>query len=131
MVKIELRCQRDAFRKFLIISCCKSFIPREYLNDPSVYPERMGQGLIYVEAKDKETLAELEGIQFVRASGVVSITYNSKSGRTSLRWEHLGGPEGRLYGEASPRSILNLIEAGIITMDTVKSLRPAEQPEAG
>lgn len=130
MVSIDLICPLKEFRKFLILSCCRSFIPREYLEDEKVFPERLeGAGLIYTEAEDKATLKKIRDVQFVHVGNVITVIYNSKSGSTRLRWEHKEADRGRLTGEASIRSVMKLVEAGIITEDTVKrSLKEKPNP---
>lgn len=47
-------------------------------------------------------------IRFTRASNVLGIIYNSKSGNTQLKWRHLKGRVGRLSGEASTNTLVNL-----------------------
>jgi len=63
---------------------------------------------MYVEAEDKETVGQMRDIRFTRVSNVLGIIYNSKSGRTQLKWRHLKGRVGRLSGEASPNTLVNL-----------------------
>ena len=63
---------------------------------------------MYVEAEDKETVHQIREIRFARVSNVLGIIYNSKSGRTQLKWRHLKGRVGRLSGEASPNTLVNL-----------------------
>jgi hypothetical protein len=63
---------------------------------------------MYVEAEDKETTGQLREIRFTRVSNVLGIIYNSKSGRTQLKWRHLKGRIGRLSGEASANTLVNL-----------------------
>jgi hypothetical protein len=63
---------------------------------------------MYVEAEDKETVHQIREIRFTRVSNVLGIIYNSKSGRTQLKWRHLKGRVGRLSGEASPNTLVNL-----------------------
>ena len=40
MVRIEVRTTLERFRRFLILNTCFSFIPKGYLNDPTIFPER-------------------------------------------------------------------------------------------
>ena len=109
MVKIDSVCDLDRFRRFMIMSTCQSYIPLELDEDETIYPERSSDnGTMYVEAEDKETVHQIRDIRFARVSNVLGIIYNSKSGRTQLKWRHLKGRVGRLSGEASPNTLVNL-----------------------
>ena len=109
MVKIDSICDLDRFRRFMIMSTCQSYIPYELDGDETIYPERSSDnGTMYVEAEDKETVHQIRDIRFARVSNVLGIIYNSKSGRTQLKWRHLKGRVGRLSGEASPNTLVNL-----------------------
>ncbi len=109
MVKIDSVCDLDRFRRFMIMSTCQSYIPLDLDEDETVYPERPSEnGTMYVEAEDKETIQQVREIRFTRVSNVLGIIYNSKSGRTQLKWRHLKGRVGRLSGEASPNTLVNL-----------------------
>ena len=93
----------------MILSTCQSYIPMELDEDETVYPERSSdKGTMYVEAEDKETVHQIREIRFARVSNVLGIIYNSKSGRTQLKWRHLKGRMGRLSGEASANTLVNL-----------------------
>jgi len=109
LVNIDSVCDLDRFRRFMIMSTCQSYIPIELDNDDTIYPERSSEnGTMYVEAEDKETVHQIRDIRFARVSNVLGIIYNSKSGRTQLKWRHLKGRVGRLSGEASPNTLVNL-----------------------
>lgn len=109
MVKIDSVCDLDRFRRFMIMSTCQSYIPLDLDEDETVYPERPSEnGTMYVEAEDKESIQQVREIRFTRVSNVLGIIYNSKSGRTQLKWRHLKGRVGRLSGEASPNTLVNL-----------------------
>ncbi len=109
LVKIDSVCDLDRFRRFMIMSTCQSYIPLDLDEDETVYPERPSEnGTMYVEAEDKETIQQIREIRFTRVSNVLGIIYNSKSGRTQLKWRHLKGRVGRLSGEASPNTLVNL-----------------------
>lgn len=121
MVKIEVRTTLERFRRFVILNTCYSFIPRGYLHDPSIFPEREGSlGRIYVEALSKLDLETIHDIKFVKAFEVLGIIYNSKSGNTNLIWRQVKGNIGKISGEASPNSIVNLIETGALPRSYVK-----------
>jgi len=93
----------------MIMSTCQSYIPLGLDNDETIYPERSSdKGTMYVEAEDKETIDQIREIRFTRVSNVLGVIYNSKSGRTQLKWRHLKGRMGRLSGEASPNTLVNL-----------------------
>ena len=112
---VESICPLKNFRKFLILSTCNSFIPEEYLEDDTAFPERMVEsGTMYVEAEDKETLRKIGELTFVKASNVLGIIYNSKSGNTKLKWRSTKEKLGNLTGEASANSLVNLFEANAL-----------------
>lgn len=114
-MKIEAVCDLDNFRRFMILSTCQSFIPDELAEDPSVFPERASQiGTMYVEAEDKETVRAEGELSFVRVSSVLGVIYNSKSGRTKLKWRSIKGDVGKVTGEASPNSLVNLYAARVL-----------------
>ncbi len=114
-MKVESVCSLKDFRKFLILSTCNSFISREYLEDDTVFPERMVEnGTMFIEAEDKETLKKTGELSFVRALNVLGIIYNSKSGNTKLKWRSTKEKLGKLTGEASANSLVNLFEAGAL-----------------
>ena len=58
---------------------------------------------------------------FVNARDVLGIIYNSKSGNTSLKWRQIRRNNGKVTGEASSNSLVNLAEAGVITLDWVEN----------
>ncbi|MFH1328803.1 MAG: hypothetical protein ABIH76_08200 [Candidatus Bathyarchaeota archaeon] len=116
MVKINAQCSLEKFRKFIIISSCHDFIPQEFLEKATVFPERLAElGTMYVEAKDKASLMKTDEVQFIQAEEVISVIYTSKSGLTKLRWERKIGTRGRVNGETSIHSIMNLVKAGVIS----------------
>ncbi len=126
LLKIDKEVSLDKFRKFLIMSTCKSFIPKEYEYDSLVFPERYGEkGVIYVEAADKYTLSKVRDITFVRVRDVLGIIYESKSGNTYLRWRQTRGRMGRVSGQASTNALVNLIAAGVLSEEDAKNLEAA------
>ncbi|MEM3398149.1 MAG: hypothetical protein QW724_00180 [Nitrososphaerota archaeon] len=123
MVKIECKTTLERFRQFIILNTCKSFIPTEYLKDPGIFPERdISQGLIYVEAVSKTNLERIRDIRFVKAIEVLGVIYKSKSGNTDLKWRQIKGVVGKVVGEASPNSIVNLIESGVLPRSSIKKM---------
>ena len=123
MVQIDITCNLEGFRRFLVNSTCRSFIPESYLRDPEVFPEKQGdQGSIYVEAVDKVDLKKIRDIMFINARDVLGIIYTSKSGNTKLKWRELRGRTGRLSGEASTNSLVNLSMARIISPEDVEAI---------
>ncbi len=123
MVEIDVTCTLEGFRRFLINSTCRSFIPESYMRDPEVFPEKEGeQGSIYIEAADKVTLKKIRDITFINARDILGIIYTSKSGNTRLKWRQLRGKIGRVTGEASNNSLVNLSMARVITPEYVQSL---------
>ena len=131
MVTISTPATLESFRRFIISSTCKSYAPRNYLEDSEVFAEREDNlGAIYVEAADKVTLKKIRDIKFMNARDVLGIIYNSKSGNTSLKWRQIRRMEGKVTGEASPNSLTNLAEAGVLTLDWVESyLKKKSQEE--
>ena len=122
MVTISTPATLESFRRFIISSTCKSYAPRSYLEDSEVFPEREDNlGAIYVEAADKVTLKKIRDITFMNARDVLGIIYNSKSGNTSLKWRQIRRMEGKVTGEASPNSLTNLAESGVLTLDWVEN----------
>ena len=131
MVTISTPATLESFRRFIISSTCKSYATRNYLEDSEVFAERDDNlGAIYVEAADKVTLKKIRDITFMNARDVLGIIYNSKSGNTSLKWRQIRRNEGKVTGEASPNSLTNLAESGVLTLDWVESyLKKKSQEE--
>ena len=131
MVTISTPATLESFRRFIISSTCKSYAPRNYLEDSEVFAERDDNlGAIYVEAADKVTLKKIRDITFMNARDVLGIIYNSKSGNTSLKWRQIRRMEGKVTGEASPNSLTNLAESGVLTLDWVENyLKKKSQEE--
>ena len=131
MVTISTPATLESFRRFIISSTCKSYAPRNYLEDSEVFAEREDNlGAIYVEAADKVTLKKIRDIKFMNARDVLGIIYNSKSGNTSLKWRQIRRMEGKVTGEASPNSLTNLAEAGVLTLDWVKNYLKKKSQES-
>ena len=108
-------CELPRFRQFLILGTCQSFIPPDYLDDEEIFPERNAEkGMMYVEAADKETLRKIGDITFVRVSEILGVMYTSRSGRTRLKWRSVRGDLGKLTGEASSNSLVNLFASGAL-----------------
>ena len=121
MVKIDAAASLESFRKFIIASTCNSFAPQSYVDDNEVFAEREDNlGSIYVEAADKVTLKKIRDMTFVNAKDVLGIIYNSKSGNTSLKWRQVRHNNGKVVGEASSNSLVNLAQSGVITLDWVE-----------
>jgi hypothetical protein len=122
LVLIEAACSLESFRRFIIISTCRSFIPESYVHDFEIFPEREeGPGAIYIEAADKVTLKKIREMTFVNAKEVLGIIYSSKSGNTNLKWRQTRRKNGKVTGNASPNALVNLVESGVITQDWVNS----------
>ena len=120
MVNIDTSASLESFRKFIIVSTCKSFIPESYLRDYEVFPEREdGPGAIYIEAVDKVTLKRIREMTFVNAKEILGIIYSSKSGNTQLKWRQLRKKTGKVSGSASPNALVNLVESGVLTQEWV------------
>ncbi len=77
---------------------------------------------MYVEAEDKVTLDKVQDITFVEVSSVLGIIYNSKSGHTQLKWRHVKGEQGRLSGDASTNTLVNLYEAGALDRSFIRTV---------
>ena len=122
MVTISTPATLESFRRFVIASTCRSYAPKNYLGDAEVFAEREDKlGAIYVEAADKVTLKKIRDVTFMNARDVLGIIYNSKTGNTSLKWRQIRRMEGKVTGEASPNSLTNLAEAGVLTLDWVEN----------
>jgi len=131
MVEIDAPSSLESFRRFVIASTCSSFAPRSYLEDPEVFAERGDDlGSIYVEAADKVTLKKIREITFVNAKDVLGVIYSSKSGNTSLKWRQTRKNIGKVTGEASSNSLVNLAEGGVITLEWVKNYVKKKQEES-
>jgi hypothetical protein len=129
MVEIDVTCHLEAFRRFLVNSTCRSFIPESYLRDPEVFPEKESEpGSIYIEAADKVTLKRIRDITFVNANEVLGIIYKSKSGHSTLKWRHIEHEVGRVTGDASNNSLVNLSMARVISPEYVEELASREGP---
>ena len=123
MVLIDTTCELDNFRHFLIQSTCMSFIPEGYLRDEEVFPEKEGEtGSIYIEAADKVTLKQIRDITFVNARDILGIIYVSKSGNTRLKWRENRGTMGKVSGEASTNSLVNLFSARVLSREYTDQL---------
>jgi len=131
MVSLDISTHLENFRRFIINSTCYSYIPESYLRDPEVFPERdsEGAGSIYVEAADKVTLKKIRDITFINARDVLGVLYSSNSGNTKLRWRQIRNRIGKVTGEASANSLVNLITAGVITEKELKELTQGRQLE--
>ena len=122
MVKIDTPASLESFRAFIMVSTCSSFAPQSYADDMEVFPEREEDlGSIYVEAADKVTLKKIRDITFVNARDVLGIIYNSRSGNTNLKWRQIRRNNGKVTGEASSNSLVNLAQSGVITLDWVEN----------
>src|SRR2546422_2787770 len=120
LVQIETTASLESFRKFIIVSTCRSFIPESYLHDYEVFPEREeGPGAIYIEAADKVTLKKIREMTFVNAKEILGIIYSSKSGNTQLKWRQYRRKSGKVHGEASANALVNLVESGVLTQEWV------------
>src|SRR6266487_5548205 len=120
LVHIETTTSLESFRKFIIISTCRSFIPESYMRDYEVFPEREeGPGAIYIEAADKVTLKKIREMTFVNAKEILGIIYSSKSGNTQLKWRQTRKKSGKVHGDASANALVNLVESGVLTQEWV------------
>ena len=107
-----------------------SFIPDGYFRDPEVFPEKEGEtGSIYIEAADKVSLKKIRDITFVNARDILGIIYVSKSGNTRLKWRESRGDLGKLTGEASTNSLVNLFSARVLSKEYTDQL--LEKSETG
>jgi len=78
---------------------------------------------MYVEAEDKVTLDKIRNIQFVKVSDVLGIIYNSRSGNTKLKWRWIKGDVGKVKGEVSGNSLVNLFQARVLDEQFLKGLQ--------
>ena len=127
MVSIDTTSSLESFRRFLINSTCLSYMPESYLHDPEVFPEKDGEtGSIYIEAADKVTLKKERDITFINVRDVLGIKYQSKSGNTNIKWRQIRGRCGKVTGESSTNSLVNLITARVIDQDYANVLAEVE-----
>ena len=132
LVHIETTSSLESFRKFIIVSTCRSFIPESYLRDFEVFPEREeGPGAIYIEAADKVTLKKVREMTFVNAKEILGIIYSSKSGNTQLKWRQTRRKSGRVQGDASANALVNLVESGVLTQEWVANYLKSTQTKEG
>src|ERR687886_1095206 len=133
LVNIQTAASLENFRKFIIVSTCRSFIPDSYLRDYEVFPEREeGPGAIYIEAADKVTLKKVREMTFVNAKEILGIIYSSKSGNTQLKWRQTRKKSGKVQGDASANALVNLVESGVLTQEWVDEyLKSAAQTKEG
>ena len=120
-MKIQLYCTLKEMKEFIVESTCKDFIPKKFMDNDKIFIERrMENSLIYVEADKKIDLQYSDEIVFVEVDNVMGIMYNSKSGNSRLKWRQVSGELGKLTGEASMNSIVNLYSANIKGIEPVK-----------
>jgi hypothetical protein len=132
LVHIETTASLESFRKFIIVSTCRSFIPESYLRDYEVFPEREeGPGAIYIEAADKVTLKKIREMTFVNAKEILGIIYSSKSGNTQLKWRQTRRKSGKVQGDASANALVNLVESGVLTQEWVNNYLKSTQIKQG
>src|ERR671932_2334952 len=131
LVNIQTAASLENFRKFIIVSTCRSFIPDSYLKDYEIFPEREeGPGAIYIEAADKVTLKKIREMTFVNAKEILGIIYSSKSGNTQLKWRQTRRKSGKVQGDASANALVNLVESGVLTQEWVNNyLKSAQSKE--
>jgi len=104
-------------------------MPEGYYRDPEVFPEKEGDtGSIYIEAADKVTLRKIRDITFVNARDILGIIYVSKSGNTKLKWRENRGDIGKLTGEASTNSLVNLFSARVLSKEYTDQLLATGEP---
>ncbi len=120
-MEIEVYCTLEELKKFLVESTGKSKFPRKYMKDPKIMFERRNEvGKVYIEAESKRDIEEIEDIVVVEVDNVLGVEYISKSGRTHLKWRQLYRDFGKLFGRASPNTIVNLYESGIRDIRVIK-----------
>lgn len=121
MPKIEVYCTLDEMKRFLIESSAKNKFPRRYMKDPNyLFERRTEQGRIYIEADNKKDVEKIEDIVVVEVNNVLGIFYQSKSGRTKLTWRQIHKDLGKLSGQASGNTLVNLLESGIKNIRVIK-----------
>ncbi len=120
-MQIEVYCTLEELKKFLVESTGKTKFPRKYMDNPNILFERRNDvGKVYIEAESKKDLEQIEDIVVVEVNNVLGVEYISRSGRTRLKWRQLYKDFGKLFGEASPNTIVNLYEAGIRDIRVLK-----------
>ncbi|MDG6980725.1 MAG: hypothetical protein JRN51_06370, partial [Nitrososphaerota archaeon] len=74
---------------------------------------------------------KIRDITFINARDVLGIIYTSKSGNTKLKWRQLRGRIGRMSGDASANSLVNLSMARILSPEDVEAIMANQQGEEG
>jgi hypothetical protein len=114
ITEIEAQCRLEDFRKFLFISAFPSKPTGGLPGDNLIFPEKRGNGSIYVEADFKETIDDIgKYVRLVRATNVLGIHYESSSKNSELIWRQISGRYGRVSGRATIYTLMNLKKAGI------------------
>ena len=121
-MRVETSCRLKNFRQFIIVSICSDFIPASFEDDVTIFPERHDLGKVIIEAKEKETIMMKEEVTFVKVAEVDRVIYNSKSGSTQLIWTIVKKDMGKVRGEASLNSLVNLVTAKVISDDSYRRL---------
>ena len=76
------------------------------------------------------SVKKIREITFVNAKDVLGVIYSSKSGNTSLKWRQTRKNTGKVTGEASSNSLVNLAEGGVITLEWVEKYVQKKQEES-
>ena len=63
----------------------------------------------------------------MNANDVLGIIYKSKSGHSTLKWRHIEHEMGRVTGDASNNSLVNLSMARVISPEYVEELASRER----
>ena len=127
MPKIEVYCTLDEMKRFLIESTAKNKLPRKYMQGSEIlFERRQEQGKIYIEADEKDDIEEIQDLIIVKATNVLGIQYQSKSGRTNLIWRQIHKDLGKLTGLASGNTLVNLLESGIKDIRVIKEKKNYE-----
>lgn len=111
----------EELRRFLLISTSKGEVVQKYIKDPSLFVERRAErGRIYIEAGNKVDVERVNDIVIVKVEDVYGVQYTSKSGRTKLIWSQVYKDLGKLVGNASGNTLVNLLSCGIRDIKIIK-----------
>lgn len=121
MAHIETTYSWDSFRKFIVTSTYKSFIPNNYIKNPELFPQGgKGYDNIYKEDNGKFTLNKSKEVTVVNAKRVIWNTHSTKMESTNSEWRYIKKKNRKFIGEASTSASVNLTKSKVLTRKWLK-----------